>query len=174
MTEIVKLIVNYTGEFGPMILFVPTIFLLFKKRSALIYYISGSFLNFILNIFLKLLIQQPRPSDDSDKFELMIERRKHLLLIPYDVFGMPSGHAQTVAFTTAFVFLTIRNNIFRGFCVLISLVTMWQRVHYNHHTVTQVVIGAIVGILFAGLMFYLNTINIAGLLKEKCDDNAPI
>ena len=174
MTEIVKPILNYTGEFGPMILFVPTIFLLFKKRSALIYYISGSFLNFILNIFLKLLIQQPRPSDDPDKFELMMERRKHLLLIPYDVFGMPSGHAQTVAFTTAFVFLTIRNNIFRGFCVLISLVTMWQRVHYNHHTVTQVVIGAIVGILFAGLMFYLNKINIAGLLKEKCDDNAPI
>ncbi len=174
MTEIVKLIVNYTGEFGPMILFVPTIFLLFNKRNALIYYISGSFLNFILNIFLKLLIQQPRPLDDPDKFELMMERRKHLLLIPYDVFGMPSGHAQTVAFTTAFVFLMIRNNIFRGFCVLISLVTIWQRVHYNHHTVTQVVIGAIVGILFAGLMFYLNTINIAGLLKEKCDDNAPI
>ena len=174
MTEIVKPILNYTGEFGPMILFVPTIFLLFNKRATLIYYISGSFLNSVLNIFLKLLFQQPRPSDDPDKFELMMERRKHLLLIPYDVFGMPSGHAQTVAFTTAFVFFTIRNNIFRWFCVLISLLTIWQRVHYNYHTVLQVVVGSITGILFAGLMFYLNKINIAGLLKEKCDDNAPI
>lgn len=174
MTEIVKPILKYTGELGPIILFVPTIFLLSNKSNALAYYVSGSFLNCILNIFLKLLIQQPRPSEDPDKFELMIERRKHLLLIPYDVFGMPSGHAQTVGFTTMFVFLTIRNDLFRGFCVLITLLTMWQRVHYNYHTVLQVVIGCIVGVLFAQLMFYLNKINIAGLLKEKCDDYAPI
>jgi membrane-associated phospholipid phosphatase len=174
MTEFVKPILKYTGEIGPIILFVPTIFLLFNKRNALIYYISGSFLNCILNIFLKLLIKQPRPSDDPDKFELLMERRKHLLLIPYDVFGMPSGHTQSVAFTTVFVFLTIRNDIFRGFCVLIALVTTWQRVEYNYHTVLQVIVGGIVGFLFAFLMFYLNKINIAGLLKEKCDDNAPI
>jgi membrane-associated phospholipid phosphatase len=174
MTEIVKSILNYTGEFGPMILFVPTIFLLYNKSNALVYYIIGSFLNSVLNIFLKLLIQQPRPSDDADKFELMIQRRKQLLLIPYDVFGMPSGHAQTVAFTTAFVFLTIQNDMFRGLCGVISLLTIWQRVHYNYHTVLQVIIGAIVGLLFAYLMFYLYKINIAGLLKEKCDDNAPI
>lgn len=174
MTEIVKPILNYTGEFGPMILFVPTLFLLSNKNNALVYYISGSFLNSVLNVFLKLLLQQPRPSDDPDKFELMMERRKHLLLIPYDIFGMPSGHAQTVAFITGFVFLTIRNDMFRGFCVLISLLTMWQRVHYNHHTMLQVAVGAIVGLLFAYLMFYLNKINIAGLLKEKRDDYAPI
>ena len=174
MTEFVKPILKYTGEIGPMILFVPTVFLLFNKRNALIYYISGSFLNSVLNIFLKLLIKQPRPLDNPDKFELMMERRKHLLLIPCDVFGMPSGHAQTVAFTTMFVFLTIRNDMFRVFCVVISLLTMWQRVEYNYHTVLQVIVGGIVGLLFAFLMFYLNKINIAGLLKEKCDDYAPI
>jgi membrane-associated phospholipid phosphatase len=174
MSEFVKSILNYTGEFGPMILFVPTIFLLYNKSNALVYYIIGSFLNSVLNIFLKLLIRQPRPSDDADKFELMMQRRKHLLLIPYDVFGMPSGHAQTIAFTTAFVFLTIQNDMFSGFCVLISLLTIWQRVHYNYHTVLQVIMGSIVGLLFAYLMFYLYKINIAGLLKEKCDDYAPI
>jgi membrane-associated phospholipid phosphatase len=174
MTEIVKPILNYIGEFGPMILFVPTIFLLFNKSNALVYYIIGSFLNSVLNIFLKLLIQQPRPSDDPDKFELMIQRRKHLLLIPYDVFGMPSGHAQTVAFTTAFVFMIIQNDMFGVICVVISLLTIWQRVVYNHHTVLQVIMGSMVGLLFAYLMFYLYKINIAGLLKEKCDDYAPI
>jgi membrane-associated phospholipid phosphatase len=174
MFESIKPILKYTGEFGPLILFFPTVLLLRNKKNALIYYVCGSFLNGVLNIFLKLLIQQPRPSDDADKFELVMERRKHLLLIPYDVFGMPSGHAQSVAFTTMFVFLMIRTSILKWGCVFVGLLTIWQRVAYNHHTVLQVVVGAIVGGLFAYLMFHMSKINIAGLLKERCDDYAPI
>ena len=164
MTAIVKPILKYTGEFGPMILFFPTVLLLWNKKNALIYYVSGSFLNGLLNIFLKLFIQQPRPSDDADKFELVMERRKHLLFIPYDIFG----------FTTVFVFLAMRNIILKWCCVFIGLLTIWQRVAYNHHTVLQVVVGAIVGGLFAYLMFHMSKTNIAGLLKERCDDYAPI
>jgi len=174
MTEIIKPILKYTGEFGPMILFFPTVLLLWNKKNALIYYVWGSFLNGVLNILLKLLIQHPRPSDDADKFELVMERRKHFLLIPYDVYGMPSGHAQTIAFTSVFVFFTIRNSIFKWGCVFVGLLTIWQRVAYNHHTVLQVVVGAIVGGLFAYLMLHMSKINIAGLLKERCDDYAPI
>lgn len=167
-------VMKYTGKYGPFIMFFPTVFLLSNKKNALIYYVTGFFLNSITNVCLKLMIQQPRPSDDKAKFDLALERGKQFLFIPYDVFGMPSGHSQSVAFTTVFVFLTIQNNWFRLFCLAVALITLWQRVEYNHHTVLQVVIGSMVGSLIAYLMFCMNKMNIGGLLKEKRDDNAPI
>ena len=167
-------VMKYTGKYGPFILFLPTVLFLSNKRSALIYYVTGFFLNSIANVCLKLLIQQPRPSDDKAKFDLALERGKQFLYIPYDVFGMPSGHSQSVIFTTVFVFLTIQNNLFRLFCLVISVITLWQRVEYNHHTVLQVVVGSMVGGLISYLMFYMNKKNIGGLIKEKRDDNAPI
>lgn len=174
MMNTVHKVMKYTGKYGPFILFLPTVLFLSNKRSALIYYVTGFFLNSIANVCLKLLIQQPRPSDDKAKFDLALERGKQFLYIPYDVFGMPSGHSQSVIFTTVFVFLTIQNNLFRLFCLVISVITLWQRVEYNHHTVLQVVVGSMVGGLISYLMFYMNKKNIGGLIKEKRDDNAPI
>jgi membrane-associated phospholipid phosphatase len=174
MMNMLHKVIKYTGKYGPLILFLPTVLFLSNKKSALIYYVTGFFLNSIANVCLKLLIQQPRPSEDKAKFDLALERGKQFLYIPYDVFGMPSGHSQSVAFTTVFVFLTIQNNLFRLFCLLISVITLWQRVEYNHHTVLQVVVGSMVGGLISYLMFYMNKKNIGGLIKEKRDDNAPI
>jgi membrane-associated phospholipid phosphatase len=177
MIDIAMKALKYTGKYGPLILFFPTVFLLWNKKNALMYYVLGFCLNSISNIFLKLLIRQPRPSDDKQKFDLALDKGKRFLFdsgIPYDVFGMPSGHSQSIAFTTVFVFMTIPNNAFRLFCVLIALITLWQRVHYNHHTVMQVTVGSMVGGFFAYLMFYMNRKNIAGKIKERVDDNAPI
>ena len=177
MIDIVSKALKYTGKYGPLILFFPTVFLLWNKKNALMYYVLGFCLNSIANVFLKLLIRQPRPSDDKQKFDLALDKGKRFLFdsgIPYDVFGMPSGHSQSIAFTTVFVFMTIPNNAFRLFCVLIALITLWQRVHYNHHTVMQVTVGSMVGGLFAYLMFYMNRKNIAGKIKERVDDNAPM
>ena len=170
----VEKVMNYTGKYGPFILFFPTAFFLSNKKNAMIYYVTGFFLNSITNVCLKLLIQQPRPSDDKQKFDLALQRGKQFLFLSYDVFGMPSGHSQSVAFTVFFVFLTIQNIFFRFFCAMIALITLWQRVKYNYHTVLQVVIGTMVGALIAYLMFYMKKMNIIGLLKEKHDDNAPL
>lgn len=177
MIDVASKILKYTGIYGPLILFFPTVFLLWNKKNALSYYVLGFCLNSISNVFLKLLIRQPRPSDDKQKFDLALDKGKRFLFdsgIPYDVFGMPSGHSQSIAFTVVFVFMTIQNNAFRLFCVLIALITLWQRVQYNHHTVMQVTVGSMVGGLFAYLMFYMNRKNIAGKIKERADDNAPM
>ena len=107
MMNMLHKVIKYTGKYGPLILFLPTVLFLSNKKSALIYYVTGFFLNSIANVCLKLLIQQPRPSEDKAKFDLALERGKQFLYIPYDVFGMPSGHSQSVAFTTVFVFLAI-------------------------------------------------------------------
>jgi membrane-associated phospholipid phosphatase len=177
MIDISRKALKYTGKYGPFILFFSTVFLLWNKNNALIYYLVGFCLNSILNVFLKLLIRQPRPSDDKQKFDLALDKGRRFLFdsgIPYDVFGMPSGHSQSVAFTTVFVLMTIPNNAFRMFCVAIALITLWQRVQYNRHTIMQVTVGSMVGGLIAYFMFYMNRKNIAGKIKEKSDDNAPM
>ena len=177
MMDVVMEIMNYTGENGPFILFSSSIFLLWNKEKLLFYHISGSCLNLILNVFLKLWIKQPRPSDDKHKFELAMKQSNLYLFFNhynYDVFGMPSGHAQSVMFSCVFLFMSNPTFTVRMFYIIIALITMWQRVQYEHHNILQVFVGALVGGLFALFMFYMSQMNISGPLREKPDDDAPL
>ena len=51
---------------------------------------------------------------------------------------------------------------------------MYQRVKFEHHTFTQVLVGALTGILCAYLFYFFAQQKIIGIIKEKPDDNAPI
>jgi membrane-associated phospholipid phosphatase len=201
------------GNWGPLILFGTSVYLLSDKGNMLYYYMVGLILNTIFNVFLKVTIQQPRPSIDSDRFNLLLKNYNDNLFkngIP-DIFGMPSGHTQSIAFSTMYVFFSLkqRNSLFTGvnprkppptadldqpfpkvggnkillafeksdllpFYLLISLITMWQRVYCNHHTVFQVVVGGAVGSLFAYFVYKLARSNILGILRQRPDDNALI
>ena len=86
-------------------------YLLWNKRNLLFYYIIGGFFNAILNLVLKGIFQQPRPSEDYDKFNLVLKNGQRFIFkngIPFDVFGMPSGHAQSVLYSTAFIYLALQ------------------------------------------------------------------
>ncbi len=175
--DIAMKFVNYTGELGPLFLFSSSVFLLWNKEKLLFYHITGSCINLILNVFLKICIKQPRPSDDKHKFELAMKNNNHVLFFDhahYDVFGMPSGHAQTVMFSTVFLFMSNPTFTVRVFYIIIALITMWQRVQYEHHNLLQVLVGGLVGGLFALFMFYMSQMSISGLLREKHDDDAPL
>jgi membrane-associated phospholipid phosphatase len=169
-------IIYEIGTYGPGILFCYSLYLLWEKENLLAYYVIGNLLNAILNLILKGLFQQPRPSEDPKQFALALKHGKRFIFkngIPHDIFGMPSGHAQSCFFSTAFVFLSIKkyNSLF--IYLLISLVTIYQRVQYNYHTVWQVIIGAIIGILFGYYMYFILQQKLKGLIREKPDDDAP-
>ena len=170
-----KIIIYNIGEYGPVGLFILSCFLLWNKKNLIYYYIVGIILNCILNLLLKVSFQQPRPSDDIDKFNLAITKgRRHLFnMVPFNIYGMPSGHSQTVMFSTVYVFLSLQNTNISLFYFLIALITMWQRVNYNFHTVMQVIVGCVVGGLFAHGIFQIAKSNIKGLIEAKPDDNAP-
>jgi membrane-associated phospholipid phosphatase len=153
-----------------------SIYLLWDKSNLLFYYTFGIFLNTIINIGLKCIIQQPRPSIDANKFNLVLRNFKQSIFkngIP-DIFGMPSGHTQSVMFSTIFIFLSLKKMNILIFYLIISLITMWQRVNYNFHTINQVIVGFIVGSGFAYFMFYMGKKNKTGVIREKRDDNAII
>jgi len=140
------------GTLGPFILIVFASYLLWDKYNLFFYYEIGVVISAILNLILKGIIKQPRPCEDLKEFNLAIKNGHRFVFkngIPYDIFGMPSGHSQSTIFTTTFIFLALKNTKITLIFLVVSLLTMYQRVKYKHHTFTQVVVGALTGILYA-------------------------
>jgi len=164
------------GEFGPIILLIYSSYLLWNKANLYFYYNIGIFLNAILNLVLKGIIQQARPCEDIKLFNLALKNGRRFVFkdgVPHDIFGMPSGHAEACLFSTIYVYLSLKNKNILYIYLILSLITMVQRVAYNQHTVLQVVVGAVVGLLFGYFVFYLSQQKLKGIIRTKPDDLAP-
>lgn len=135
------------GNYGQSILFFTSIYFLWGICAT--YYTIGIFANAILNLTLKGIIGQPRPSEVKFTKDFENGKRDRFVFkngMPRDRFGMPSGHAESTMFSSVFIY-GFNKKIF-PFYLVISFITMCQRVYYKYHTIPQVIIGAIVGILF--------------------------
>jgi len=163
--------------FGPVILGVLPIYLLWNKKNLFFYYIIGFLISALVNLVLKGLLQMPRPTEDASRFNLALTHGRRFIFksgLPFDIFGMPSGHAQMVFYSTTFVYLSLRNPNILYFYLFISLLTISQRVAFNYHTPLQVIVGALVGVGMGYLVYYLAKNKIVGRITEKLDDFASI
>jgi len=170
-------IFNDIGAIGPLLLFFHCIYLLWDNSNLFFYYIIGIFSNAILNLVLKGLFQQPRPSEDLKTFNLALSHGKRFIFkngFPHDIFGMPSGHTQSILFSTVFIYLSFRKIKWLYVHLLMSLITMIHRVVFNHHTIFQVSIGAIVGACYGYFVYFLAREKIKGRITEKRDDFGPL
>lgn len=166
-------ILLYIGTNGPVILFFSSIYLLINLQNGLYYYIIGYILSILLNIILKCIFKQPRPICDKDIFKVALNyNKKHNFIIPYDVYGMPSGHAQSVFYSSIFTYLMFKNPKITIFYLIISIITLFQRVEELWHTVFQVIVGSFIGIIFGYFIFYMYQQKMMGSLKFKKDDYA--
>lgn len=165
------------NSYGPLFLVFLSMFLLWDNHNLFFYYTIGVFVNTILNTILKGIIQQPRPTEDVKKFNLALGNGKRFLFkdgIPFNIFGMPSGHAQNVIFSTIFIYLSLRQEKIFYFYLLLSLLIVFERVSSKYHTILQVLVGAIIGGWFGYFVYYLAREKIKGHITEKKDDNGPI
>ena len=166
------------GQYGSMILFIISFFLLWNKKTFLYSFLFGFFVNFMLNLILKGIFQQERPLDDKDTFDILVKHGKHFLFkesgIPFDMFGMPSYDLQSCMFSTIFIFLVLQRTKLLLFYLVICIITVYQNIYYNYHTFFQTIVGGIIGLLFAYFIFYLSKEKIKGVIKEKPDDYGPI
>ena len=154
-----------------------SIYLLSNKSNLLFYYLIGYIIEIILNIVLKGIIKEPRPCFNNKEFNLAVKNNKRFVFkdgLPFDLFGMPSGHASSVMFSTIFVYLALRKTNWLYVYLLISAITISQRFVYKYHTISQLIVGVFVGSLFSYLMFQLAEKKLKGLIREKPDDNGPI
>lgn len=162
-------IIDFLGLFAPYLLFVFSCILLWYKPFYLVYYIIGYGFNILLNIILKITIQDIRPSEDPKLINIAKNNGKN---ISYDVYGMPSGHAQLSFYSTVFIYLVFKNIYLTLFYFVISLLTLHHRVQNKKHTVLQVFIGSFVGITVSYFIYEMTKKNISGKWNKKKDDYA--
>jgi membrane-associated phospholipid phosphatase len=165
------------GTYGPLLLIVISWYLLWEHKNLFFYFNVGLFVNAVLNLILKGLIQEPRPMFDRTKIKLITHHTKNYFFqngIPFDIYGMPSGHAQMSFFMTCFIYLSLKHTNLLYFYLAFSLLICYQRVRYNYHSVIQVFVGAIVGSCLAYFIYQFAREKIKGKIREKPDDDGPV
>lgn len=162
-----KPILDIIGASAPITLFFISLFFLRNIKNYLLFYIFGFGINNILNAFLKILIQEPRPEDDTKFIEFYT---KNGIRFGPDKYGMPSGHAQNCAYSLLFITLVLNNTNITLFYSIITLISLIQRYNYNNHTIMQLIIGLLIGFIFAYFIFFMANKYIFGKLNNKKDD----
>ena len=138
---------HYIGYYGPVTLLVFVAVLL--RRSSLLslqtctdilLWESG---NLLLNVILKNLIRQERPSNQINILGVDYNDAKQ--------FGMPSGHAQQVAAAVYIILNLTKSESVIALTLIQSIATTLQRILTRKHTPSQVAIGLIVGFFYSHL-----------------------
>jgi dolichyldiphosphatase len=163
-------ILNYIGLLAPVILLLLTIVFLFDKQTYMLFFIGGFILNNLFNILLKSIIKDPRPNNDKLLIEILTANGKRL---DFDKYGMPSGHAQMCGFALSYITLTLNNPYVTGLYLLITIISLIQRYKNNNHTLLQLIIGLLLGLIIGYLFYHITNKYIKGNLLPKKDDKAP-
>lgn len=128
--------------YSPIILILLTTILLMNTPKILYIFIIGSVINITLNSVIKTIIKEPRPS--KFKSENYIEKFEGA-----HKYGMPSGHAQSMLFSITFLYLINGSIIILLFSLFIASICIYERWKWFIHTYKQLLIGALIGTLFA-------------------------
>ena len=141
-------IFDHIGFYGPFILIGINIFSLWKRMPYLYSYINFLIINKFINKILKLSFREPRPNNQihyNDYFDKYVGEQ---------IYGMPSGHAQSIFYSISFLYLATKSPIVLIISLFIAALTLYQRWKYRNHTFAQLIIGSIVGILFGSSVYY--------------------
>lgn len=164
------------SKYGPFILVIITWYNLWGYKNLFFYFTVGLVINTLLNLILKGIIQHPRPLFDKEKVHLAKTNAKEYFYqngIPFNIFGMPSGHAQNSSYATVFTYLSTKNINLLYFYIAYTFFICYKRVDAKLHDIPQIIVGTIVGSSMGLLMYYLATGKIKGKIREKPDDNGP-
>ncbi|KAL7060939.1 hypothetical protein AAHC03_09808 [Spirometra sp. Aus1] len=125
---------------------------LFRRDLHSIFYVIGMLFNESLNYILKHTVKAPRPSVHPD----------HIVT----GYGMPSNHSQFMFFMMSYLLLfctcrlprqhysTARLNSICIFALFLSCLTSYSRIYLGFHTLQQVCMGSVIGMI-AGLFWFL-------------------
>ncbi len=154
------------GRFGPFITFILTLFILNHKSVTIYIYLAGIIIDTFINPLIKLIIRQRRPdktkSNSYISATLDTSKNPNHTIYPDSFlekttdahrYGMPSGHAQTSAFNTMFIWLTTKSMHVTLFYIVMTFITCAQRVIARRHYIDQVITGLVIGIIIAYFSF---------------------
>jgi membrane-associated phospholipid phosphatase len=157
-----------------VIFFTGSLFLLSRHMYHLVGFLLGYVGCFLINLFLKWMFLQPRPSTDLAFFKVSVSREKNrnnpIWIMNYC--AMPSGHAQFAGFALVYVILSTHSWRVWTFMTLLTLVTCVQRIVTQAHTLLQVLVGLLIGmvwgwICYATMMRFLKRASVQGVLPKS-------
>lgn len=133
--------------------------ILFRRELHTMAFFGGLLLNEILNTALKYSIKALRPCRSGEATHL------------YTKYGMPSSHAQFMAFfsvyLTLFAYIRLKMHVSENFMdnirkhfmssasIVSAVLVFYSRVYLRYHTLEQVLWGAFVGLVAGVLWFYI-------------------
>lgn len=149
----IKIIVYYMnknklGIYGPQIMLMASLPFLWTRITLI-----GFSFSVILNVILKMIFQGQRPGMSDGKY-MMVKKQDLWYWIENDPFGFPSGHAQNSAFIAAMIYNAFGLKPITLVFALYTVFIMWQRVDSKKHTISQVIAGAITGVVVAAGVYY--------------------
>ena len=136
------------GFWGPIILFVITMVHLWGHRGFFGTYIIIFVINIGINKIIKAIVRQPRPNNG----ESIMSYEKYTGIESY---GMPSGHAQSILSSITFLYLVKDSPFWLIIGSFIAGLTIFQRWKYNRHTIEQLMVGSVIGIVVAYSGYYI-------------------
>ena len=164
-------------------IFILCILLYLKNRIFLLFFFFiGLILSSFINICLKAIIQEKRPRDNLQTWPYIV--KKWYEELPYSffssaqLFGMPSGHSLIAVYSLFFYWITIYRWYGIGlygriglllFCFL-CFITLWQRIAYGWHSIIQVIIGGLIGLLISWITILFAKEYIKGNQQNRKDD----
>lgn len=144
-TDAVLPLITHLGDAGVLWISAAVILLCFKKtrRTGWLVLLSMLFTYLTGEILLKNLIARPRPCHLFPEVPLLISRP--------DSFSFPSGH--TASSFTAAVMLTLRHKKAWPTLLLAALIA-FSRVFLFVHYPTDILAGALLGTMFAAVIYF--------------------
>ena len=139
-------IIDMIGFTGPLILLLVGILMLWSNKYFWCAYLVIFIINILINKLAKVIIKQPRPDDG---ISVMNEEYTGI-----EMYGMPSAHAQSVFMSLTFLYLVKQSPAWLLGELFIASLTVYQRWKYNRHTLEQLGVGALLGILVAYVGYY--------------------
>jgi membrane-associated phospholipid phosphatase len=133
---------HLVGTYAPFAMATLSVGLLRAKPNYLYFFALGLVANTVLNIALKGAIKQPRPNTGN-----------YHGVVRSDIYGMPSGHAQSIAFMASYVWCVLRSYEWAWIYAVALFATAIDRCHRNFHTPFQLIAGSAVG-LCVGIFFW--------------------
>ena len=144
---------NALGANGPIVLLFLNILVLSSSytHEYAVIYVFFILVDIFVNELLKGIIKQPRPLGYKTNNEVYY----NLDYGGVHKYGMPSGHAQSSAFSLTYIGLVTKSPLIIIAELCIGSIVLYQRWVTQKHTILQLVAGTLVGSLIGIIAFYV-------------------
>jgi membrane-associated phospholipid phosphatase len=144
-------LLNSLGANGPIILFFVNILCLTQySQKYVAFYVLFIFIDVLLNETLKGIIKEPRPLGYKTNNEVYHNMKYNGV----QKYGMPSGHAESTAFSLTYIGLVTKSPLLIVLEMIIACIVLYQRWATRKHSIMQLFAGTIVGCIL-GLLCYI-------------------